>query len=108
MLNGRGADMARNPSHRTYERRYKAGLPKPAAAPAKHATLYDACVAAGLAIDSHESDMYLLDTPKAVALIVTYRGVRHGAKRFRSAVDGNLWWDVPFAFAPFWRSRCKA
>ncbi len=84
-------------------------FPKPEAPkPEKHDTLYDACVAAGLAIDSHESDMYLLDTPKAVSLIVTYRGVRHGAKRFRSAVDGKMWWDVPFAFAPFWRSRCKA
>jgi len=100
--------MARNPSHRVYERRFRTMFPKPEALkPEKHATLYDACVAAGLEMDSHESDLYLRDTPQALALIVSYRGMRHGAKRFRSAVDGNIWFDVPFAFAPFWRKHCE-
>lgn len=65
------------------------------------ATLYDDAVAAGIQLDSHASDLYLLDGAPTRALLWRHQATR--ATMFRSQPDGELWWDVPFAFAPFWR-----
>lgn len=64
--------------------------------------LYDQVVAAGLPIDSHESDLYIKVTPASTAL-VTASGRSY--QTFTSNIDGQLWYDVPFAFAPWWTAR---
>lgn len=67
-------------------------------------TLYQAAIAAGIPIDSHESDLYMLATEEARALI--HKHGKHGtASLFRSEVDGRMWWDVPFSFDPWWERR---
>lgn len=59
-------------------------------------TLYDEAKAAGLPMDSYESDLYLKDSPQARALLRRYGS---GTERlFTSQTDGGLWWDVPFQF----------
>jgi hypothetical protein len=67
-------------------------------------TLYDAAVAAGIPIDHHESDLYLVAGPVADALVAQYDAPFHNARRFRGT-DGRLWWDVPFGYMPWWRAR---
>lgn len=66
------------------------------------ATLYDDLIAAGCETDSHESDLYVADTPEARDIMH-----KHGTtgQPFRSNVDGRIWLDVPFEFSPFWRKR---
>ncbi len=62
-------------------------------------TIYAAAKEQGIETDSHESDLYLKDSPITKALL----GVAHvNAKSFRHQVDGSLWWEIPFAFSPFW------
>ena len=65
-------------------------------------SLYDAVVALGIEHDSHESDLYLPATQMNATLIE-----HHGFSKttFRSNTDGGLWFDVPFAYAPFWRAH---
>ena len=66
-------------------------------------TLYDKLQAAGIETDSHESDLYVKDSATAREII---RASRLSFSLFRSARDGTHWLDVPFAYAPFWRTRC--
>lgn len=63
-------------------------------------SVYADCVAAALTIDHHESDLYILDSPAARAVLA-----RHTA-RFEpfAGTDGRTWLDVPFAFDPFWQA----
>ena len=68
-------------------------------------TLYDDAVAAGIQHDSHESDLYLIDGPATRALI-WYHGHDATATTFVSNIEPSvLWWDVPFAFVPYWRTH---
>src|SRR5262245_63688711 len=62
-------------------------------------SLYKDAVQAGIPIDHHESDLYILDTPAARSLIAKHK---LKGKRFTSRLDGLRWLDVPFAYEPFW------
>lgn len=69
--------------------------------------LYDLVVARGLEHDSHYSDLYLKDTPEARQLIACYRS-RSSVTSFISNIAPHVrWFDIPFAYAPYWRERCK-
>jgi hypothetical protein len=63
-------------------------------------SLYQDMLAAGVKIDSHESDLYVEATPSSVAILKRYP--RCNASYFRNNVDGKLWIDIPFAYDPFW------
>lgn len=67
---------------------------------------YDACVATGAGIDSHESDLYVTVTPETRALVEQYTFTAT-ITEFRSPVDGRWWFEVPFGFIPFWETRSK-
>ena len=74
-------------------------------------TLYQACVDAGIATDSHESDLYIPDTAETRWLCKAFG--RDGAllSAFTSNIDGKRWLDLPFCYAPFWEAvenRSKA
>lgn len=64
--------------------------------------LYDELQAAACRMDRHESDLYVEATPTARE-IVKRSGRSWSA--FVSQVDGKLWLEVPFAWAPFWRAK---
>ena len=64
--------------------------------------LYDDAVAAGIPCASHESDLYLPDTPAVRELAKKHKA---NGYTFISNVDGKPWIDFPFLFMPFWRSR---
>jgi hypothetical protein len=50
-------------------------------------------------LDHHESDLYVLVNEKSRPIVEKYVG---SASVFKSNLDGKLWYDLPFAFAPFW------
>ena len=64
--------------------------------------LYDDLKAAGVPLDSHESDLYVKATPDARRILAA-----HGARftGFISQVDKKLWFDVPVMYEPFWARR---
>ena len=68
-------------------------------------SLHQQLLAAGVDVDSHESDLYAMVTPES-RRIVEESG--HGSTMFRSEADGKLWYDLPFAFDPFWAKRQRS
>ena len=60
-------------------------------------SLYDELVASGAEIDHHESDLYVKATPETRAIIMRHREPM--ARSFRHQVSGEIWFDIPFAFA---------
>ena len=66
--------------------------------------LYDELVAAGCRIDNHESDLYVEATPEAER-ILRASDRWSTVKSFISQVDGKRWFDVPFAYVPFWEAK---
>jgi hypothetical protein len=68
----------------------------------KEESPYSAALAAGIQIDSHESDLYIKGTPEAFA-IVKRTGASYST--FRSNIDRETWIDVPFAYLPWWEAR---
>jgi hypothetical protein len=78
--------------------------------PTNPMTLYQELVAAGCQIDNHESDLYVRVTPESRAIVERWCWIRKlyaGTTLFRSNTDGAMWWDVPFAYDPFWNDRFR-
>jgi len=68
----------------------------------KFMNLYEELKAAGIPLNSHESDLYALKTPESEA-IIERSGYSHST--FTSQIDGKVWYDLPFAYYPFWERR---
>ena len=70
------------------------------------ATLFQELTAAGCKIGNHESDLHVKVCEKAETIIL-YHVLLPGSAmqwpdQFRSNIDNSLWWDIPFAYDPFW------
>ena len=73
-------------------------------------SLYTELKDAGCTLDNHYSDLYVLFEPKATAIIQQHRTLTHRTvmlSTFVSNLDGKLWYDIPFAFDPYWEARSK-
>lgn len=55
-------------------------------------------------IDSHASDLYVKVTPASTAIVSDYQFKEHVTK-FKDAIDGERWYDIPFAYLPWWAER---
>lgn len=69
-------------------------------------SIYQECIEKGIETDHHESDLYI---PAILETREIIKGYEHRAivKIFRSQIDNKLWYDVPFAYDPFWKSKRK-
>jgi hypothetical protein len=65
---------------------------------------YAEVVRRGIPHDSHESDLYIPVTPETEEMVRGYPS-RSNVTRFRSNIDGKMWFDVPFAYTPWWERR---
>jgi len=70
-------------------------------------SLYQEIVAAKIEHDNHESDLYFIDNDESRKILAKYPQKQENAKRFKHATTGAMWWDVPFAFEPFWEAKQK-
>lgn len=68
--------------------------------------IYGQAKALGVEIDHHESDLYLPVTPETRELIAKYK-FKSNVTTFVSQIDKTLWYDVPFAYLPFWERRTR-
>lgn len=78
-------------------------------------TLYEQLLDAGFSevddtLHSHESDLYVKSTPESDAIVRGWLDENdysegHSARKFRSEIDRTPWWDVAFAYDPYWRKR---
>jgi len=50
--------------------------------------------------DHHEGDLYVKHTPDILAWLKENYDYFCNVTRFRSAIDGTTWLDIPFAYNP--------
>lgn len=55
-------------------------------------------------IDHHESDLYLKVNEESTKLVNKYEW-KCNVTKFNSAFGDGIWYDIPFAFTPFWSNR---
>ena len=67
-------------------------------------SIYEEMKAVGIEIGHHESDLYAKVTPESERIVAGYR-FRRQVNRFISNIDNELWFDIPFAFNPFWENK---
>lgn len=67
-------------------------------------SIYDQMKASGIPIDSHESDLYAKVTDESREIVREYP-FKGNVRVFKSEVDGTLWYDIPFAYTPWWEKR---
>ena len=72
-------------------------------------TLYEAVIARNIKHSNHESDLYLPVNPETTKLVKHYYGDPPSAcvDRFRNQVEGGVWYDVAFAYLPWWENKAK-
>lgn len=65
-------------------------------------SLYTELVEAGLDISHWQSDLYVEVNVTSREILARHDLERSNATTFKSAVDGKLMYDVPFAYEPYW------
>jgi hypothetical protein len=70
--------------------------------------LYAELLAAGIEMDSHESDLYVAVNKESTAILGKYPVKKSNSSVFRSNIDGSLLYDVPFSYEPYWENKSKA
>ena len=68
-------------------------------------TIYDELVAAGIPIDSHESDLYVPVTKETIEILAKYPIHKKNTTMFRHQIKGQPYYDIPFAYQPFWDKK---
>jgi hypothetical protein len=75
-------------------------------------TLHEKLVAAGCEIGNHESDLHVKVSEEAIITIVEHAlfcdSTMKMPAKFVSNIDGSLWYDIPFAYDPFFNKPAKA
>jgi len=66
--------------------------------------IYQQLMDAGVELDHHESDLYAKVTPESTAIIKNYR-MKDNVTVFTNKKDNKPWYDIPFAFTPFWDKK---
>lgn len=64
--------------------------------------LYAECKARGIPIGNHESDLYIPKTDETELLVMCTGSHWPRELEFDNQVEGGRWYDIPFAFTPFW------
>ena len=66
--------------------------------------IYTAMLASGVEIDHHCTDLYVPVNEVTTAIVDRYE-FKCNVTKFRSAIDGTPWYDIPFAYTPAWKER---
>lgn len=74
-------------------------------------TLYEELVKAGCEIGNYQSDLHVRCSEKALVIIVDHvlrpDSLLQMPNKFVSNIDGELWYDIPFAYDPFWNKPAR-
>ena len=69
-------------------------------------SIYEDLKAAGVPMDNHESDLYAKVTPESSAIVAKYEW-KDNVKIFTSQIDHLQWYDIPFAYSPWWQRKME-
>lgn len=64
-------------------------------------SIYEDMKNLGVEIDHHESDLYVPVTDETRAIVAEYE-FKTNVTTFVSQIDKKLWYDIPFAYLPYW------
>jgi len=70
-----------------------------------HESLYEEIAASGVVFDSHYSDLYFPATKQTSDILARWPAQQKIAKTFVCQLDGLWWYDVPFAYLPYWAEK---
>jgi len=68
--------------------------------------IYEEMMKADVPISSWQSDLYAKVCEDSVAIVNNYV-FKDNVKMFFSQVDNEVWFDIPFAYDPFWDRLSK-
>ncbi len=71
----------------------------------KAETLFDAIKEAGIPYSNHESDLYFPVTEESRAILMRFAESKANATTFTNQVHRGLWYDIPFAYQPYWDAK---
>ena len=66
-------------------------------------SIYEKMIEAGIIPEHHCSDMYVRVTAKTKEIVNEYEH-KDNVRIFSDSVDGKAWYDIPFAYDPFWNN----
>ena len=69
--------------------------------------LYQDLIEANIECSNWQSDLYFPVSEQSRNILAKYPVQKASATTFKSNIDGKLWYDVPFAFEPFWDILCS-
>lgn len=69
-------------------------------------TIYQVMKENGIRCESHESDLYVPVCVETVQILREYRYCGN-VTRFHNQVDGGDWFDIPFAYDPYWQHKAE-
>lgn len=64
-------------------------------------SIYQQVIERGVEHANHSSDLYIPVNDETRALIAEYEHKRN-VSVFKNNIDGKPWFDIPFAYDPFW------
>jgi hypothetical protein len=75
--------------------------------PAELPSVYAECLAAGVPMASHYSDLYIPanDQTREILKRCGKKVDGHNVSTFINQVEGGTWYDVPFAYLPYWEAK---
>ena len=63
--------------------------------------LFNKLIKAEVPISNHYSDLYVKKTDESMDLLSEYE-FRCNVTKFVNQIDKTVWYDVPFAYIPYW------
>lgn len=69
--------------------------------------IYEELKKAGVPTGHNESDLHAKVTPESAAIVAGYEHMAM-VSRFTSQIDGEPWYDIPFAYQPFWDAKARS
>jgi hypothetical protein len=68
--------------------------------------IYEQLKQANVPLDNHESDLYAKVTLESRNILQGYEFLAN-VQTFKSQIDNTLWYDIPFAYQPYWESKFR-
>jgi hypothetical protein len=87
-----------------YSQGYEVGMPVQIRKLEVKGDIYEQMKSAGVELANHESDLYVPVNAQTRAIVEQYE-FKATVKTFTNRITGTLWFDIPFAYTPFWTER---
>jgi len=68
-------------------------------------TIYQEVIERGIEHCNHNSDLYIPVTEETKELVQKYKLSGIMASTFYTQDDKTLWYDIPFAYMPYWEEK---